>query len=58
MFWVRDRERQGVAEGGSAFFGRNAVLPEVRGGLLLIPLERDPTTASSQSPYPISTRAV
>jgi len=42
MFWVGDRERQGVSEGGSGFSERDAVLPAVRGGLLLIPLEREP----------------
>ena len=40
MFWVRNRERERVPEGGSGFFER--VLPEVRGGLPVIPLEREP----------------
>jgi hypothetical protein len=42
MFWVGDRERQGIAKGGRGFLKRDTVLPEVRGGLLLIPLKSEP----------------
>jgi len=55
MCRVRDRERQRVPEGGRGFFERDAVLPEGRRGLALLPFELEPRSrillVTEPSPY-------
>jgi len=39
MIWVREEDRQRIAKGGNGLVKRDAVLAEIRRGLVRVPLE-------------------